>query len=110
MNPFQEIAECRRELAGLTVWCLIGHGLVLRLRWPPSPASTTGQGTQDSLHKTVTTLAGSKCPASGRDRNRAGHAPVTQPRRTASTSGPVGAIECEVAGFLSPACQAGSIR
>src|SRR4051794_13439340 len=76
MNPFQEIAECRRELAGLTVWCLIGHGLVLRLSWPPPPASTTWPGTQDSLHKTVTTLAGSKCPASGRDRNRAGHAAV----------------------------------
>jgi hypothetical protein len=41
MDPVQEIAERRRELAGLMVWRLIGHGLDLQFRWPPAtmPAS-----------------------------------------------------------------------
>ena len=34
MDPVQEIAERRRELTGLMVWRLIGHGLDLQLRWP----------------------------------------------------------------------------
>src|SRR5689334_1992516 len=35
MNPVQEFTERCRELAGLAIWCLIGHGLDLQLRWPP---------------------------------------------------------------------------
>src|ERR1039458_10005351 len=41
MNPVQETAECRRELAGLMVWRLIGHGLDLQLQRPPPPAAGT---------------------------------------------------------------------
>src|SRR6476620_2784003 len=33
MDPVQKTAERRCELAGLIVWCLIGHGLDLQLQW-----------------------------------------------------------------------------
>src|ERR1035441_3182026 len=41
MDPVQETAERRCELAGLMVWRLIGHGLDLQLRWPLPAARDT---------------------------------------------------------------------
>src|SRR5215510_11647095 len=40
MDPVQKTAKRRRELAGLTVWRLIGHALDLQLRWPLPTAGT----------------------------------------------------------------------
>jgi hypothetical protein len=43
MDPVQKTAERRCELAGLIVWCLIGHGLDLQLRWLPRAAGNTAE-------------------------------------------------------------------
>src|SRR5215471_1432765 len=40
VDPVQKTAKRRRELAGLTVWRLIGHALDLQLRWPLPTAGT----------------------------------------------------------------------
>src|SRR5690242_21012473 len=60
MDPFQESAEHRRELAGLMIRRLIGHGLGLQLRWQHT---TEPVFVETASPKEITAMAEPKCPA-----------------------------------------------
>jgi hypothetical protein len=49
VDPVQETAERRGELAGLPVWRLIGHSLDLQLPRPSPAAVAGGRDTQPSV-------------------------------------------------------------
>src|SRR5689334_24110879 len=69
MDPFQESAERRRELAGLMIRRLIGHALGLQLRWQHT---TEPVFIETASPKEITARAEPKCPRSAPRRPAAG--------------------------------------